>query len=81
MFHETTVEAAIKRGRDKIPSFFRQNLKGWMSVCMQKREGFHNSEVLTSAAGPYRAGMWYSPLHKGPWPLQQAQEDLYMPLS
>lgn len=33
-FQETTVEAAIKCGRDKIPSFFRQNLKGWMSVCV-----------------------------------------------
>lgn len=70
--------------RDKIASFYRQNLMGWMSVCAyvcEKERGIPHCEVLTSAAGPCRDGMWYSPLHKGPWPLQQAHEDLNMPLS
>lgn len=42
-----------------------------LRVCVSvfARKGFHNFEVLTSAAGPSRDGMWYSPLHKGPWPL------------
>lgn len=35
VFHETTMEAAIKCGQgDKIPSFHRQNLQGWKSVCL-----------------------------------------------
>lgn len=67
----------------KYPAFTDKTSRGdWvcMSACAKER-GIPQCEVLTSAAGPCRAGMWYSPLHKGPWPLQQAQEDLYMPLS
>lgn len=58
----------------KYPAFIdktsrREWVYAFACVSVFARKGFHNFEVLTSAAGPSRDGMWYSPLHKGPWPL------------